>query len=265
MSSTTSGGGRTRGTVVAAAALVAVVILGLASLTATPGGTPSAPVATPSTSASSATGSVETQMPPELERALLALARRDVDDGSATGRVDAPVVLVEYADFQCPYCGKFARDTKPQLMKYVQDGTLRIEWRNFPIFGDESTAAARAGYAAAQQGRFWEFYNVAFSKERTRNSGAFAPGKLEKMAREAGVPDLDRFRADMKSAAAQVAIDRDSEEGYRIGVTSTPAFLVNAQPILGAQPFEVFEAAIEKARLAAGTPPVASSPGVTGK
>lgn len=262
MSSTTSGGGRTRGTIVAAVVIFAVLILGLASLTATPGGPSNTPVATPSTSA---TDGAQTQMSPELERALLALARRDADDGSAVGRADAPVVMIEYADFQCAYCGKFARDTHPQLMKYVQDGTLRIEWRSFPIFGEESTAAARAGYAAAQQGRFWEFYGIAFAKERKLNSGAFAPGKLEKMAREAGVPDLGRFRTDMESKAAKDAIDRDSQEGYAIGVTSTPAFLVNTQPILGAQPLEVFEAAIEQARSTAGKPTVTSAPEATGQ
>ncbi len=67
------------------------------------------------------------------------LARRDAGDALAQGRADAPVVLIEYADFKCGYCGKFARDTEPALVKkYVDDGTLRIEWRNFPIFGAES-------------------------------------------------------------------------------------------------------------------------------
>lgn len=261
MSSTTSGGGGTRGTVVAVITLFAVLALGLASLTAAPGGAPSTPVADPSASAADG---ARTQMSPELERALLALARRDAGDGSAAGRVDAPVVMIEYADFQCAYCGKFARDIHPQLMKYVQDGTLRIEWRSFPIFGEESMTAARAGYAAAQQDRFWEFYRIAFAKEHKPNSGTFTPGELEKMAREAGVPDIGRFRTDMDSDAAGDSIARDSQEGYTLGVTSTPAFLVNTQPILGVQPLEVFEAAIEQARSTAGGRTATSSPGTTG-
>lgn len=260
MSTTNStSGGRSRGGVVAMAVLVVIAILGMASLLATPGG----PAGTSSGAAGSGDGTAqeaENQMSPELERALLALARRDADDGTAIGRVDAPVVMIEYADFQCPYCGKFAREVKPRLLKYVQDGTLRIEWRNFPIFGQESMDAARAAYAAAQQGRFWEFYDVVFAKERKRDSGDFTPDNLEKLAREAQVPDLERFRADMRGQAAQDSIARDSEEGYRIGVTSTPAFLVNAQPILGAQPLEVFEAAIERAKSQA-----ASSPEATGR
>ena len=82
------------------------------------------------------------------ESGTLTLARRDFDDPMAVGRVDAPVVMVEYSDFQCPYCGRFARETKPELLRqYVERGVLRIEWRNFPIFGEESERAARAAWA----------------------------------------------------------------------------------------------------------------------
>ncbi|MCZ2528032.1 DsbA family protein [Streptomyces sp. NPDC059506] len=238
---------RRRGIAAAAAVLVVALVLGVVSAVATANkdtsgasGGPAATVATP-----------EAQPPSEQDAELLALARRDADDPHAVGRADAPVVMIEYSDFQCPFCGKFARDTKPELMKYVEDGTLRIEWRHFPLFGEESENAARAGYAAAQQDRFWQFHDVVYSEERKRNSGVFAPGKVEKMAREAGVPDIDRFRADMKSKKAGAFVTADSEEGYRLGVTSTPAFLVNSQPILGAQPLETFEAAIESAAKAA--------------
>ncbi|MCM2578430.1 DsbA family protein [Streptomyces meridianus] len=176
------------------------------------------------------------------------LSRRDKDDVHAMGRRNAPVVLVEYSDFQCPFCGKFARDTEPELIKkYVKKGVLRIEWRDFPVFGEESVTSARAGYAAGQQGRFWEFHDALYAEPRRRNAGEFAPGKLVEYARKAGVADLERFRTDMNGEAARKAVERDREEGYKIGVTSTPAFLVNGQPILGAQPTETFAEAIEKA------------------
>ncbi|TDC11670.1 hypothetical protein E1284_27440 [Actinomadura bangladeshensis] len=80
-----------------------------------------------------------------------------------------------------------------------------------------------------------------------RESGAFATERLVAMAREAGVPDLARFRAEIDGAAARTAVRRDSDEGYELGVPSTPAFLVNGQPVLGAQPYGAFEAAIERA------------------
>ncbi|QYC45823.1 Disulfide bond formation protein D precursor [Nonomuraea coxensis DSM 45129] len=189
----------------------------------------------------------------EQQKSLLALARRMEGDPMALGRADAPVVLIAYEDFQCPFCGKFARETKPELLrKYVDKGVLRIEWRNFPIFGAESEQAARAAWAAGQQGRFWQFHDVAYAKERARNQGEFSSARLREMAREAGVPDLDRFEADKKSKAAGAAVGKDQEEGYVLGVSSTPAFLVNTTPILGAQPLSAFGAVIEQAAKEAG-------------
>ncbi|MFF9332226.1 DsbA family protein [Streptomyces albogriseolus] len=179
---------------------------------------------------------------------LLALARRDGDDPLALGSPDAPVVLIEYSDFQCPFCGRFARETKPDLVRdYVDKGILRIEWRNFPVFGAESDQAARAGWAAGQQNRFWQFHDEAYAEPRRRNAGDFSEDNLLAMARKAGVEDLARFEKDMASEAAHQAVTRDSEEGYGIGVTSTPAFLINGRPVLGAQPTDVFTDIIDEA------------------
>ncbi|MEW1689949.1 DsbA family protein [Streptomyces sp. NPDC091265] len=179
---------------------------------------------------------------PELAK----LARRDVGDRLARGRADAPVVLIEYADFKCGYCAKFARDTEPALVKkYVDNGTLRIEWRNFPIFGAESEAAARASWAAGQQGRFWQFQHAAYA-EGVKEKG-FGKDRLKALARQAGVADLDRFVADTDGAASAAAVSKDQEQGYGIGATSTPSFLINGRPIAGAQSAQTFAQVIEQA------------------
>ncbi|WP_069171483.1 thioredoxin domain-containing protein [Streptomyces griseus] len=179
---------------------------------------------------------------PELAK----LARREAGDKLAQGRTDAPVVLIEYADFQCGYCGKFARDTEPALVeKYVRNGTLRIEWRNFPLFGEESEAAARASWAAGQQDRFWAFHRAAYA-DGAKEKG-FGEARLRALAKEAGVKDLDRFARDTESPQAAEAIGRDQEQAYGIGATSTPSFLVNGRPLAGAQPTAVFTQAIEAA------------------
>ncbi|MEV4190698.1 DsbA family protein [Streptomyces toxytricini] len=178
---------------------------------------------------------------------LLKLARREAGDRLAVGRQDAPVVLIEYSDFKCGYCGKFARDTEPELIrKYVEDGTLRIEWRNFPIFGEESEAAAKAAWAAGQQDRFQQFHAAAYAPGAKEKG--FGAERLLELAREAGVPDLERFSRDMAGEAAAAALARDREEGSRIGVASTPSFLVNGRPIAGAQPYGTFAAVIDGAR-----------------
>src|SRR5699024_1196470 len=80
------------------------------------------------------------------------LARRDEGDPLAMGAVDAPVVMVEFADYRCPFCAKFSRDVEPELIEqYVDTGKLRIEWRDMPIYGEDSARAARAARAAAEQ------------------------------------------------------------------------------------------------------------------
>ncbi|WOI60405.1 DsbA family protein [Streptomyces fradiae] len=231
--------GRTRrvlaAVVLAAAVVTAVLALALGRDGSGGGTAAPATVSTP-----------EAQEPTNPE--LLGLARRDGADPLALGSPDAPVVLIEYSDFQCPFCGRFARETKPHLVHdYVDKGVLRIEWRNFPVFGAESDQAARAGWAAGQQNRFWQFHDTAYAEPRRRNAGDFSEDKLTAMARKAGVEDLARFEKDMASDAAHRAVTRDTEEGYGIGVTSTPAFLINGRPVLGAQPTDVFTDIIDEA------------------
>ncbi|THA59390.1 thioredoxin domain-containing protein [Streptomyces sp. A1136] len=206
------------------------------------------PVA-PSSSSSAASAPEAAEAPDPLA----ALARRDPDDKTAVGRADAPVVLIEYSDFKCGYCGKFARDTEPALIReYVADGTLRIEWRGFPIFGAESEAAAKAAWAAGRQDRFAPFHAAAYA-DGAKEKG-FGEERLVELARQAGVPDLDRFRRDMAGPGVSAALRKDQEEGYRIGVTSTPSFLINGEPLAGAQPLDAFEAAIARAKTSAKAP-----------
>ncbi len=179
------------------------------------------------------------------------IVRRDPKDPSSLGDVDAPVVMINYSEFQCPFCGKFARDTEPELVEqFVEDGTLRIEWRHFPYLGPESQTAAQAGYAAGAQGKFWEFHDAMYANQQPPNSGRLTEDYLVGVAEEVGL-DGERFREDMSSSEAEAAVKRDFQEGQSIGVTGTPAFLVNGQPIMGAQPTEVFVEAIEQASEAA--------------
>ena len=232
------------GRALAAAVLLVVAgaLLTTAILTAGGSGPGSRPAAAGSPSAPSASTD-----PGTAERA--ALARRRPGDPFAQGPADAPVVLIEYADFQCPFCRQFALTTEKQLVRqYVDTGRLRIEWRDFPIFGPESEQAARAAWAAGRQGRFWPYYRTLFehASER-RNSGAFSEDNLVAMARAAGIANLTKFRADYGSDAARQAVEHDSQEGQALGIPSTPAFLVNGVPILCAQPLDQFRQAIDQA------------------
>lgn len=234
---------RRRLVVITAVSGAAAVLASTLALTGTPGG-----AGTNEKPAASASAT-----PDEQEASLLALARRKADDPMAKGKADAPVVMIAYADFQCSFCVEFARKTEPHLVReYVDKGVLRIEWRNFPVFGDDSERAARAAWAAGQQGRFWQFHDVVYGKPQQSGQDRFSAERLRALAQEAGVADLDRFSTDMESEAAGEAVRKDREEGHSLGVSSTPAFLVNTTPILGAQPLTAFAVAIEKAAENAG-------------
>lgn len=177
------------------------------------------------------------------------LERRQDGDALALGRKDAPVVMVEYSDFRCPFCARFARETHPELVRrYVDTGVLRIEWRDLPIFGDQSERAAHAARAAARQGRFWEFQEHLFADAPSKGHAKYPRAKLVAAAKAVGVPDLARFEREMQDDDVRREVETDRDQGLGVGVSSTPAFVINGTPVLGAQPLEAFVTAIEQAR-----------------
>ncbi|AOW94248.1 disulfide bond formation protein [Rhodococcus sp. WMMA185] len=174
-------------------------------------------------------------------------SRRIGGDPLAMGSTDAPVVLVEFADYRCQFCAVFSRDTEPALVeKYVNDGVLRIEWRDLPIFGEQSIAAARAGRAAAAQGKFWEFNKAVYAQSPTGGRADLTAEVLHDFAVEAGVPDLERFDRDAASTQFDDSISQDVFTAQTIGISSTPAFIINGNPVLGAQPLAHFEQIIDR-------------------
>lgn len=176
-----------------------------------------------------------------------ALERRKSGDPTALGRTDAPVVMIVFSDFQCPYCSKFARSTEKDLItKYVDAGVLRIEWRDFPYLGKESVTAAYAAHAAAEQGKFWEYHDALYAEQFRPNSGDLTTSYLTQIAERTGL-DVDEFTKDMDSALTAKLVQHDFNEGLTIGISGTPSFLINGVPIIGAMPLTDFEKAIERA------------------
>ncbi|MFA5710907.1 DsbA family protein [Mycolicibacterium sp.] len=177
------------------------------------------------------------------------IERRETGDPFALGQTTAPVTMVMFSDYRCPFCAKFSRDIEPELVeRFVNSGDLRIEWRDYPIFGEQSRLAARAGRAAAEQGRFWEFNRAVYAAAPERAKADFTEDNLIEFARQAGVADIERFTSEMRSTDFDAAIDADLAQGNRIGVPSTPAFLINDTPVLGAQPTEEFVRVITESR-----------------
>lgn len=180
-------------------------------------------------------------------RALTAVETRVPGDRLALGSVKAPVIMVIWSDFQCPYCGQFARTTEPVLIrKYVDTGKLRLEWRDFPYLGPQSTTAAQAARAAAAQGRFWQYHDALYAHQHPVNSGALTQSYLVALAGKLGL-NTATFTADMTSTATAAAVQADLQQGTSLGVNGTPAFMVGTTPVSGAQPTAYFESVINAA------------------
>jgi protein-disulfide isomerase len=167
------------------------------------------------------------------------MARRVPHDPLALGPVDAPVVLVVYADYQCPYCALWSKNTLPRMRHYARTGSLRIEWRQLNIFGPASTRASKAAYAAGLQGKFWAYHDALYPEGKHRPASELSTSALTRLAVSLGL-DRARFTADYDSTKVQRAVARDEDEGTRLGVMATPSFLLNGKPIVGAQPTSHF-------------------------
>ena len=133
---------------------------------------------------------------------------------------------------------------EPKLYKeYVEDGTLRIEWRDFPYRGRESVNAAVAARSAQAQGKFWEYHDLLYQEQ----ASGYSDENLTSYAKEIGL-DTKRFEDDYESARYAGLVQADFRRGQSIGVNGTPTFFINDQVLVGLQPLGVFEGAIEDAR-----------------
>lgn len=176
--------------------------------------------------------------------------RRDPADVLAIGPVDAPVGMVVFSDYQCGYCAKWSTETLPEMVAQADAGNLRIEWRDINIFGEDSRRAALASYAAARQGAFLEYHDALFEGGQTRPAAQLTQEALVGLAGTLGL-DTAQFAADMDSEQAAAEIDANQQLGMQLGVSSTPSFILGGQPIVGAQPTEVFIQTFDTALAAA--------------
>jgi protein-disulfide isomerase len=161
------------------------------------------------------------------------------------GNSSAPVTIIEFADFQCPYCGRFAAGAWPQLDEtYIQNGTVRFGYQHFAFLGPESQWAAEASECASEQDAFWAYHDLLFERQSGENRGAFSQDNLKQFAAEAGL-DTKSFNACLDSGKYTSVVQAETAGAQSLGVNGTPAFLVNGRPLVGAQPFEVFQQVIE--------------------
>lgn len=144
--------------------------------------------------------------------------------GTALGRADAPVTLVEYADFQCPYCAQWALGTLPVLVdEYVRAGKLRIEFRGLAFIGPDSETALQVALAAGRQDKLWHMVELLYANQGAENAGWVTEGLIARAAARVGVQS-DQLAADRHSAAVHAEIAKSKTQAQAAGVRGTPTF-----------------------------------------
>lgn len=166
------------------------------------------------------------------------------------GNPKAKVTIVEFSDFQCPYCRTFFEDTYGKLKKeYIDTGKVRLVFRNFPLsFHSMAKPAALAAQCAQEQNKFWQYHDALFVEQAKKGQGtiSFSATDLKTWAQGIGL-NIQQFSQCLDSQKYSAKIDADIAAAGTAGVNGTPSFFINGQLLVGAQPYSEFKALIDDA------------------
>lgn len=179
---------------------------------------------------------------PVQDAAPPAEVKVEIGDSPVKGADDAPVTMMEFADFQCPFCGRFYSDTLPAFQEsYIDTGNVKFVFKHFPLdsIHPQAVPAALASECAKEQGKFWEYHDIIF-----QNQQLLSGENYERWAVQLGL-DKTKFNDCYDSQKYLSRVASDVQQGNSAGVRGTPGFLINGQLVSGAQPFSVFQQIIE--------------------
>jgi len=223
--------------------LAAAIMVGGAIVFSTlyKGGSPAAPIAGNVNAAASTTVNAAQAM---------TLGPRDAILGDAS----AKVTLIEYGDYQCPYCVQFFSQTESKIIQnYVNTGKVRMVFRDFAFLGPESIAASEAAQCAQDQNKLWAYHDALYTakmgddtKGGTEDDGFYNRAEFLKLAQQVGL-NIPTFTSciDNNTDASVVSGEKGAATG--VGVTATPSFIINGQMVSGAQPYSVFQQTLDAA------------------
>ncbi len=183
----------------------------------------------------------------ESSVSLLSFSNLITSDTPLKGDPSAPITLIEFGDFQCPNCGRFARDTSPQIeASYIESGQVSMAFKHFPVVGPDSKPAAMASQCANDQGMFWEFHDELYNNQGHENSGWASRDNLKQFALNMGL-DTKKFNSCLDSNKYQSLVEKDLNLAKQIDFRGTPSFLIlksdgsQPQALTGAYPYATFE------------------------
>lgn len=223
--------------VIAVAILTSGGVIKLYGMTPTPSGSAQQPQVTPQPSTSPQKYNVSAGNLPTL------------------GGANAKVLVVEWADYQCPFCKQYFQNVEAQLKKdYIDSGKIKYAFRDFPFLGqastdpagDESVNSANATRCANEQGKFWDYHDYLYNHQGQENQGAFSKDNLKKFAQALSL-NTDQFNGCVDSNKYNSDVTKDLSAGRTVGVNGTPTVYVNGVQIVGSQPYDVFKTEIDKA------------------
>lgn len=170
-----------------------------------------------------------------------------IENGSPyLGDPAAPITLVEFGDYQCFFCNKFFHTTEQDILSnYVENGKVKIIFKDFTIIGPDSVTAAHAAHCADDQGKFWKYHDILYNNWTGENNGWASSENLHRFAQNVGL-DINEFSECMKSEIHKPLIAASVKDAKTLGLTGTPGFFVigvdnQITKIPGAQPYSVFE------------------------
>jgi protein-disulfide isomerase len=183
---------------------------------------------------------------------IMTLGPRD----AILGNTNAPVTIVEYGDYQCPYCGtEFFAQTEPLIVQnYVNSGKVRFVFRDFSFLGAESDAAANAAQCAEDQNKLWPYHDALYSgkvaddaKGGSEDDGFFSTAELVKLGQQIGGLNMTTFTSCVQNNSDASIVAQEKTAATNLGINSTPTFFINGQEIQGAEPYATFQSAINTA------------------
>jgi protein-disulfide isomerase len=168
------------------------------------------------------------------------------------GSESAKITLVEFGDYQCPFCQKWNQNTKPLIEKnYIETGKIKLIYVDFPIIGPDSIKAHAGSYCADEQGLYWQYHDFLYLNQGHENSGWTNQNNLKNLVSGINSLDLDSFSKCLDSGKYEDRVKQNKNIATKNGATSTPYFILidqdgNRIPISGAQPYPVFQEIINK-------------------
>jgi protein-disulfide isomerase len=187
---------------------------------------------------------IVSQQPARVEVVLPALDAKPQPSGMNLGDPNAPVKVIEFADFQCTVCHQYWLQMEPSIFStYVATGKVYYTFANFAFFGPESSDAAAAAYCANDQGKFWEYHDVIFANYQGENVGAYTRDRLTAFAEKLGL-DMTAFKDCLNGNKYAQKVKDDATYATSLNVTGTPSFLVNGKLVYANELVATIDAAL---------------------